>query len=113
MVMPLTGLSLLAPLHLSQVGLGPRAELRTSTTVPCRVPLAALVISTIDFTLPVSSSMVFQRPSGVLFWAKAASGRASRSRMKSLVRMVSLRRVLDDRLYRIRPRMAGPGREIG
>src|SRR3546814_2002068 len=53
-------LSLLAPLHLSQVGLGPRAELRTSTTVPCRVPLAALVISTIDFTLPVSSSMVFQ-----------------------------------------------------
>src|SRR5690606_33707909 len=64
MVMPLTGLPLLAPLHLSQVGLGPRSDCRTSTTLPCRVPSWAWVISTMDFTLPVSSSMVFQRPTG-------------------------------------------------
>src|SRR5690606_41937673 len=57
-------LPLLAPLHLSQVGLGPRSDCRTSTTLPCRVPSWAWVISTMDFTLPVSSSMVFQRPTG-------------------------------------------------
>src|SRR3546814_7746984 len=88
MVMPFTGLSLLAPLHLSQVGLGPRSDCRISTTLPCSVPSAAWVISTIDFTLPDSSSMVFQRPVGDC-WATATSGsRASANRADRNTRMV-------------------------
>src|SRR5690606_23608988 len=89
MVMPLTGLPLLAPLHLSQVGLGPRSDCRISTTLPCRVPSAAWVISTIDFTLPVSSSMVFQRPSGEASLAETASGNAANSRESRAIRMTS------------------------
>src|SRR5690606_2911256 len=63
-VMPWMGWSLRSPEHLSQTGFGPRSDWRISTTVPCSVPSGARLISTMDLALPVSSSMVFQRPSG-------------------------------------------------
>ncbi len=62
MVMPLIGLFLRSPEQPSQTGLGPLSDLRISTTLPVRLPLAASLISTMDFTSPVLSSMVFQRP---------------------------------------------------
>src|SRR2546427_547478 len=91
MVMPFTGLFLLAPSQPSQTGFGPLSECRMSTTLPVRVPLAAWVISTIDFTLPVLSSMVFQRPAAPsAACAESAarhSGNAS-SRVLKVLRMV-------------------------
>src|SRR5688500_10108044 len=59
--MPVMGLFLRSSLHLSQTGLG-LLGLSSSTIRPVSVPLAARLISTMDFGLPVWSSIVFHRP---------------------------------------------------
>src|SRR3546814_13563772 len=87
--MPFTGLSLFAPLHLLQVGLGPRSDCRISTTLPCSVPSAAWGISTPDFSLPVSSSMVVQRPVGDCRATANSGSSASDSRDDRSTRMIS------------------------
>src|SRR5690606_3324057 len=67
--MPVIGLPLRSSLHLSQVGLG-LLGLSSSTMRPLNVPFAFWLISTIDLGWPVSSSMVFQRPTaGSAAWA--------------------------------------------
>src|SRR5690606_3291991 len=68
--MPVIGLPLRSSLHLSQLGSG-RLGSSSSMVRPLYVPPAALEISTIDFALPVSSSIVFHWPAGPLAWALA------------------------------------------
>ena len=91
MVMPVMGWSLRSPSHSVHSGFGPWSDCRISTTLPVRLPSAACWISTMDLGLPVSSSMVCQRPAGESAAEASeenASGRAS-SRALNSGRMVS------------------------
>src|SRR5690606_12490566 len=71
--MPVIGLPLRSSLHLSQAGLG-LLGMSSSTIRPLSVPLTASAISTIDLAWPVSSSMVFERPTA---GSAASAGRQS------------------------------------
>jgi hypothetical protein len=108
MVMPTIGWSRSLPSQAVHSGFGPSFVSSTCTMRADSVPLPASWMSITAFGLPVASSMLRQRPTGVACCAQAVIG----SRQESVKAAIAIRMAADSGSWKRRRPDAGPSIEM-